>query len=131
MWRRANKTNNSLWELHHNRRSKQSSTWIYKDVFTVSVTRTTRTYMDILLFVTYTHIIMLYIYYTHIIMLYMTRFKNKVRSYCKSRKNLKMVKWGWNMWNGHILVYIYHKQCGIMQKIQWKSSISHSHSIIF
>ena len=42
--------------------------------------------------------------------------------YCQSQTNLKAGKWGWNKWNGHILVYIYHKQCGIMQKIQWKSS---------
>ena len=51
-----------------------------------------------------------------------TRFKNEVKSYCKSQKNLKVVKWGWKLWNGHILVYIYHKQCGIKQKNQWKSS---------
>ena len=25
---------------------------------------------------------------------HMTRFKNEVRSYCKSRTNLKVVKWG-------------------------------------
>ena len=52
----------------------------------------------------------------------MTRFENEVRIYCQSRKNLKVVKWGWKLWNGHILVYIYHKQCGIKQKNQWKSS---------
>ena len=36
-------------------------------------------------------------------------------------------KWKWSngvktKWNGHILVYIYHKQCGILQKNQWKGS---------
>ena len=51
----------------------------------------------------------------------MTRFEYEVRIYCQSQTKLKVVKWGWNEWNGHILVYIYHKQCGIMQKIQWKS----------
>ena len=39
----------------------------------------------------------------------------------------ELIFWKWsngvkNKWNGHILVYIYHKQCEIMQKIQWKSS---------
>ena len=51
---------------------------------------------------------------------YKTRFEYEVRIYCKSQTKLKVVKWGWNEWNGHILVYIYHKQYGIMQKKSMK-----------
>ena len=35
---------------------------------------------------------------------------------------MKVVKWCWNKWNGHILVHIYHKQCEFIQKIRWKGS---------
>ena len=34
------------------------------------------------------------IQYLYIFKLHMTRFKNGVRSYCKSQTNLKVVKWG-------------------------------------
>ena len=50
----------------------------------------------------------------------MTRFENEVRMYCQSQTNLKAGKWGWNKWNGHILVYIYHKQCEFIQKNSMK-----------
>ena len=33
---------------------------------------------------------------------------------------VKVVKLCWNKWNGPFLMHIYDKQCGIMQKNQWK-----------
>ena len=36
--------------------------------------------------------------------------------------HVKVVKWCRKEWNEHNLMYIYHKQCEIMQKIQWNSS---------
>ena len=35
---------------------------------------------------------------------------------------VKVVKWGWKNWNEHDLMHIYHKQCEIIQKIEWNSS---------
>ena len=35
---------------------------------------------------------------------------------------VKVVKLCWNKWNGPFLMHIYDKQCGIMQKNQWKGS---------
>ena len=35
---------------------------------------------------------------------------------------VKVVKWCRKKWNEHNLMYIYHKQCEIKQKIQWNSS---------
>ena len=43
---------------------------------------------------------------------------------CQSREKLKVVKWCQKRWNWPILMYIYHKQCEIIQKIQWKGSNS-------
>ena len=43
---------------------------------------------------------------------------------CQSRAKLKVVKWCQKRWNWPILMYIYHKQCEIIQKIQWKGSNS-------
>ena len=40
----------------------------------------------------------------------------------RSWTKMKVVKWCWNKWNGHILVHIYHKQCEFIQKIRWKGS---------
>ena len=36
--------------------------------------------------------------------------------------HVKVVKWCRKEWNEHNLMYIYHKQCEIMQKSQWNSS---------
>ena len=36
--------------------------------------------------------------------------------------HVKVVKWCRKKWNEHNLMCIYHKQCEIMQKIQWNSS---------
>ena len=36
--------------------------------------------------------------------------------------HVKVVKWCRKEWNEHNLMYIYHKQCEIMQKIQWNNS---------
>ena len=41
--------------------------------------------------------------------------------------NVKVVKWCLKMWNEHNLMNIYHKQCEIMQKIQWNSSNGQNH----
>ena len=40
---------------------------------------------------------------------------------------VKVVKWCRKKWNEHNLIYIYHKQCEIMQKIQWNSSNGQLH----
>ena len=40
---------------------------------------------------------------------------------------VKVVKWGWNKWNEHDLMHIYHKQCEIIQKIEWNSSNGQIH----
>ena len=37
-------------------------------------------------------------------------------------QKLKVAKWCWKQQNEHNLIYIYHKQCENMQKIQWKCS---------
>ena len=37
-------------------------------------------------------------------------------------QKLKVAKWCWKQRNEHNLMYIYHKQCENMQKIQWKCS---------
>ena len=49
-------------------------------------------------------------------------------SWCGTPSYTTLVGWGQEPvrksteLNGHILMYIYHKQCGIMQKIQWKGA---------
>ena len=40
---------------------------------------------------------------------------------------VKVVTWCWKKWNKHNLMYIYHKQCEIKQKIQWNSSNGQLH----
>ena len=40
---------------------------------------------------------------------------------------VKVVKWCRKKWNEHNLMYIYHKQCEIKQKIQWNSSNGQLH----
>ena len=35
---------------------------------------------------------------------------------------VKVVKWCRKKWNEHNLMYIYHKECEILQKIHWNSS---------
>ena len=42
----------------------------------------------------------------------------------RSWTKVKVVKWCQKRWNWPILMYIYHKQCEIIQKIQWKGSNS-------
>ena len=51
-----------------------------------------------------------------------TRTRNKMKVAIESGKGMKVkvVKLCWNKWNGPFLMYIYDKQCGIMQKNQWK-----------
>ena len=48
--------------------------------------------------------------------------RNKMRVAIESGKGMKVkvVKLCWNKWNGPFLMHIYDKQCGIMQKNQWK-----------
>ena len=48
--------------------------------------------------------------------------RNKMRVAIESGKGMKVkvVKLCWNKWNGPFLMHIYNKQCGIMQKNQWK-----------
>ena len=53
---------------------------------------------------------------------YMTDFELMWWKHSQSRTKLKVVKWGGNKWNEHILVYINAKQCEIIQKVQWKGS---------
>ena len=48
-------------------------------------------------------------------------------SHSQSRTKLKVVKWGFKKWNQHILMYIYAKQCEILQKNRWKSSNGQNH----
>ena len=48
-------------------------------------------------------------------------------SHSRSRSKLKVVKWGFKKWNQHILMYIYAKQCEILQKNRWKSSNGQNH----
>ena len=38
------------------------------------------------------------------------------------KSRVKVIKWCWKKWNEHNLMYICHKQCEIMHKIQRKSS---------
>ena len=40
---------------------------------------------------------------------------------------VKVVKWGWKKWNEHDPMHIYHKQCEIIQKIEWNSSNGQIH----
>ena len=40
---------------------------------------------------------------------------------------VKVVKWGWKKWNKHDMMHIYHKQCEIIQKIEWNSSNGQIH----
>ena len=40
---------------------------------------------------------------------------------------MKVVIWCRKKWNEHNLMYIYHKQCEIKQKIQWNSSNGQLH----
>ena len=42
----------------------------------------------------------------------------------RSLSKVKVVKWCQKRWNWPILMYIYHIQCEIIQKIQWKGSNS-------
>ena len=57
---------------------------------------------------------------------YIVRFRtrNKMRVAIESGKGMKekVVKLCWNKWNGPFFMHIYYKQCGIMQKNQWKGS---------
>ena len=57
-----------------------------------------------------------------VIQQFMTR--NKMRVAIESGKGMKVkvVKLCWNKWNGPFFMHIYDKQCGIMQKNQWKGS---------
>ena len=50
--------------------------------------------------------------------------RNKMRVAIESGKGMKVkvVKLCWNKWNGPFFMHIYDKQCGIMQKNQWKGS---------
>ena len=56
------------------------------------------------------------------IILLMTNSQIRDTLHCQSQTKVKVVKWCWNKWNGHILVHIYHKQCEFIQKIRWKGS---------
>ena len=55
--------------------------------------------------------------------------QDEERTYSAGPYILKSVKLGWNKWNWHILVLIYHKQCEIMQKIKKKSLNSQLHGV--
>ena len=47
--------------------------------------------------------------------------QDEVRNLSGRTQNLKVAKRCWKQLNEHNLIYIYHKQCENMQKIQWKS----------
>ena len=54
--------------------------------------------------------------------MWVDKTRNKMRVAIESGKGMKVkvVKLCWNKWNGPFLMHIYDKQCGIMQKNQWK-----------
>ena len=47
-----------------------------------------------------------------------TQCQNEFRIPSGRTQKLKVAKWCWKQQNEHILMYIYHKQCENMQKIQ-------------
>ena len=51
-----------------------------------------------------------------------TQCQDEFRILSSRTQKLKLVKWCWKQQSEHNLMYIYHKQCENMQKIQWKSS---------
>ena len=51
-----------------------------------------------------------------------TQCQDEVRILSGRTQKLKVAKQCWKQLNEHNLMYIYHKQCENMQKIQWKSS---------
>ena len=52
----------------------------------------------------------------------MTQCQDEVRILSGRTQKLKVAKRCWKQLNEHNLMYIYHKQCENMQKIQWKCS---------
>ena len=52
----------------------------------------------------------------------MTQCQDEFRIPSGRTQKLKAAKWCWKQQNEHNLMYIYHKQCENMQKIQWKCS---------
>ena len=60
--------------------------------------------------------------YIKVLPLCMTQCQDEVRILSGRTQKLKVAKRCWKQWNKHNLMYIYHKQCENMQKIQWKSS---------
>ena len=60
--------------------------------------------------------------YTRCVQIYMTSCEILWWKQSQRWAEVKVVKWCWNKWNGHILVHIYHKQCEFIQKIRWKGS---------
>ena len=48
----------------------------------------------------------------------MTQCQDEVRILSSRTQKLKVAKWCWKQRNEHNLMYIYHKQCENMQKIQ-------------
>ena len=68
-----------------------------------------------------------YHYFQYLMLLHMTLCEILWWKQSQRWTKVKVVKWCWNDWNGHCLVYIYHKQCGILQKNQWKGSNGQLH----
>ena len=58
---------------------------------------------------------------------YMTAFQNNHSFWFQKPMKVKVVKWGKKKWNEHDLMHIYHKQCEIIQKIEWNSSNDQIH----
>ena len=62
-----------------------------------------------------------------IYVIHMTAFQYNHSFGFQKPMKVKVVKWGWKKWNEHDLMHIYHKQCEIIQKIEWNSSNGQIH----
>ena len=57
----------------------------------------------------------------------MTQCQDEFRILSGRTQKLKVAKRCWKQWSEHNLMYIYHKWCENMQKIQWKCSNDQLH----
>ena len=76
--------------------------------------------------------LLIYLMHTPIIIIHppinnMTAFQYNHSFGFQKPMKVKVVKWGWTKWNEHDLMHIYHKQCEIIQKIEWNSSNGQIH----
>ena len=65
-----------------------------------------------------THIIMMMMMIIAMMIMIMTQCQDEVRILSGRTQKLKVAKRCWKQLNEHNLMYIYHKQCENMQKIQ-------------